>query len=242
MRIVVTGGGTVAPIDDVRLVITNLSSGRLATITEACLKHRRMHIHAPSAQLPFLRLARLDLDARNLDAERIRLTQLRETSRGVRNYLEPRPKERSEITRRRWSECFGRSPLTWPSWPWRPPTLSRSPWPASSTPRPRVFASGIAPKVIQSVRDWAPAVFLVGFKLLSRVSESDLIRQATSACRTQRTDVTVANDLQTLRAGRHTIHLVRQGQPAETLGPAPDLAEHLVDRVLAIREAEEPRL
>ena len=37
MNVVVTGGGTIAPIDDVRLM-TNVSSGRFAAaITEACL-------------------------------------------------------------------------------------------------------------------------------------------------------------------------------------------------------------
>ena len=36
MNVVVTGGGTIAPIDDVRLM-TNVSSGRFAAaITEAC--------------------------------------------------------------------------------------------------------------------------------------------------------------------------------------------------------------
>ena len=34
------------------------------------------------------------------------------------------------------------------------------------------------PKVIQSVRDWSPDAYLVGFKLLSNVPEAELIRQA----------------------------------------------------------------
>jgi phosphopantothenate-cysteine ligase len=45
----------------------------------------------------------------------------------------------------------------------------------------------------------------------------------------------VANDLQTLQAGRHTIHLVRPGEVPETLGPAENLAERLVERVFAWR-------
>ena len=63
------------------------------------------------------------------------------------------------------------------------------------------------------VRDWSPSVYLVGFKLLSRVSEEELIRQAELAGMTNRANLTVANDLQTLVAGRHTIHLVRPGHP-----------------------------
>ena len=34
------------------------------------------------------------------------------------------------------------------------------------------------PKVIRSIRDWCPSVYLVGFKLLSHVAAGDLIRDA----------------------------------------------------------------
>ena len=89
------------------------------------------------------------------------------------------------------------------------------------------------PKVIRLVRDWSPSVYLVGFKLLSRASREELIRRAEAACRDNRADLTVANDLQTLRQGRHTIHLVRPGHDSETLEPGDDLAERLVARVAA---------
>jgi len=96
--------------------------------------------------------------------------------------------------------------------------------------------------VIRSVRDWSPGVYLVGFKLLSRAPLAELIRQAESACRVNRADLTVANDLQTLRAGRHTIHLVRPGQPTETLGPDDAPAEGLVDRAFtwAVQRSARP--
>ena len=88
------------------------------------------------------------------------------------------------------------------------------------------------PKVIRLVRDWSPSVYLVGFKLLSHVSREELIVRAEAACRGNRADLTVANDLQTLRQGRHTIHLVRPGHDPETLDPGNDLAERLVARVV----------
>jgi phosphopantothenate-cysteine ligase len=87
------------------------------------------------------------------------------------------------------------------------------------------------PKVIRLVRDWAPSAYLVGFKLLSHAPQEELISRAASACLANRAQLTVANDLQTLRAGQHTIHLVRPGHEYETLGPGPDLAERLVARV-----------
>ena len=64
MNVVVTGGGTIAPIDDVRLM-TNVSSGRFAAaISEACLDRGATvwHIHTVSAQLPFKRFAEFALD------------------------------------------------------------------------------------------------------------------------------------------------------------------------------------
>ena len=67
---------------------------------------------------------------------------------------------------------------------------------------------------------------------MSRASREELILRAEAACRDNRADLTVANDLQTLRQGRHTIHLVRPGHDPETLEPGDDLAERLVARVV----------
>ena len=80
MNVVVTGGATIAPIDDVRL-LTNVSSGRFAaSITEACLlrQARVWHIHSRHAELPILRLARFDLDVTEPPEELYRLAKLRE--------------------------------------------------------------------------------------------------------------------------------------------------------------------
>jgi phosphopantothenoylcysteine synthetase/decarboxylase len=96
------------------------------------------------------------------------------------------------------------------------------------------------PKVIRSVRDWAPGAFLVGFKLLSGAGEGELIREATAACVSNRADLTVANDLSTVQPGRHVIHLVRPGNPTETYGPDGTIAERLVDRVFELRGRRSP--
>ena len=76
------------------------------------------------------------------------------------------------------------------------------------------------PKVIRFVRDWAPSIYLVGFKLLSRAAIADLLDEAESAGRANRADLTVANDLQTLVAGQHTVHLVPQGTRPRRSSPA----------------------
>ena len=89
------------------------------------------------------------------------------------------------------------------------------------------------PKVIRSVRDWAPGVYLVGFKLLSRAERGRADPARRGGVPGQPRLMTVANDLQTLQAGAHQVHLVRPGQVTETLGPDDALAEKLVDRVFA---------
>ena len=96
------------------------------------------------------------------------------------------------------------------------------------------------PKLIATVRDLAPSLYLVSFKLASHVPLDELIRQAVESGRESRSDLTVANDLETVRAGRHTIHLVRPGHPVETFGPDGSIADHLVDRVFAWSRAKNP--
>lgn len=240
MNVVVTGGGTIAPIDDVRF-IANVSSGRFsAAISEACLGRGAnvWHVHAPSAQLPLLREARFDLDARDPAAEHARLDALRDRWREARGRLHLEPLRTGSVAD--YAEALRRVMTD------RPIDVAFLAMAVSDfEPEPVAgkidsdaesinFRARRSAKVIRSVRDWSPGVFLVGFKLLSRAGTSELIRAAEAACRTNRADLTVANDLETLREGRHTIHLVRPGQTVETLGPSESLADTLVARVFAL--------
>ncbi|QDV38410.1 phosphopantothenoylcysteine decarboxylase domain-containing protein [Tautonia plasticadhaerens] len=241
MRVVVTGGGTIAPIDDVRHV-ANASTGRFsAAISEAWLERGAdvWHVHAPSAERPIRRhLGRLDLDAdpaeirRRLDevtlrwrAHRDRLHLVPLPRGDVRDYatalaqaLRPRPTPADVVMLAMAASDFEPEP---------------TPGKLSSDADELLIRCRRAPKVIQSVRDWAPDAYLVGFKLLSGATEAELIRAAEEACHVNRADLTVANDLRHYRAGRHTIHLVRPGHPVETYCSAEgDLAARLVDRIL----------
>ncbi len=238
MRVVVTGGGTSAAIDDVR-VVTNVSTGRTAAaIAEACLDRGDdvWHVHAPAAALPLLRHARIDLDA-DPAAERDRLDRLRARWTARRDRLRLRPlkvgtvAEYAEALRRALEESAADVAF-----------LAMAVSDYEPEPRPGkidsrrdelAVAMRRTPKVIRSVRDWAPSVYLVGFKLLSGASEAELVRVAREACRTNRADLTVANDLKAIRAGRHAFHLVRPDRDVETLPPGADLAARLVDRVRA---------
>jgi phosphopantothenoylcysteine synthetase/decarboxylase len=235
MNVVVAGGATIAPIDDVRLM-TNVSSGRFAAaITEACLERnaRVWHIHAPAAARPFLRDSRFDLESPR--AELIRLLKLRDLWLAVRDRLKLIPLEIGTVldyatVLRRVLET---NPIDVVILPMAVADFEPEPAPGkiSSELDALTVHCRPTPKVIRLVKDWAPSVYLVGFKLLSRQPLEELIRRASTACVTNRADLTVANDLETLRAGRHTIHLVRLGREPETLGPGPDLAERLVERI-----------
>jgi phosphopantothenate---cysteine ligase (CTP) len=238
MNAVVTGGGTIAPVDDVRL-LTNVSSGRLAAaIAESFLDRGASvwHIHAPSAQLPLKRHARFDLDATDPSAELDRLTRLRRRWLDQRDRLHLVPLREGTV-----SDYAATLRATLES---RPIDITVLPM-AVSDFEPEPYRGKLnsdaesldlhcrrTPKVIRSVRDWAPSVYVVGFKLLSNVTRDELIRSAENACRTNRADLTVANDLHLLRQGRHTLHLVRPGAAAETLEPGDDLADRLVARIM----------
>jgi len=238
MNVVVTGGGTIAPIDDVRTV-TNVSTGQFSSqISEACLARECSvwHVHARSALLPFHRLARLDLDAKDPSDEVHRLAVLQMAYDAAKSRLQLRPLIEGTVAdyQRTLREVFHETRID-------VAFLSM----AVSDYEPEPFAGKISsdrdelllrlrptPKVIRSVRDWAPSAYLVGFKLLSGSRTDELIERAHAACITNRVDLTVANDLTSLRDGRHTLYLVRPRQEVETLGPGELLAARLVDRVL----------
>lgn len=239
MNVLVTGGGTIAPIDDVR-TITNLSSGRFAaSIGESCLAHGAQvwYVHSPTAQIPLVRSARFDLDSREPRAELERLGRLQEDWKAVRGRLHLAPLRTGTVAD--YAETMRHLLTTQPIdvaflamavSDYEPIPHSGK---ISSDDDVLVLKCHRTPKVIRFVRDWAPSIYLVGFKLLSRAGIADLLDQAEAAGRTNRADLTVANDLQTLVAGKHTVHLVRTGHPVETLEPGPDLADRLVERVLS---------
>jgi phosphopantothenate-cysteine ligase len=246
MNVVVTGGGTTAPIDDVR-VMTNISSGRFAAaISEACLAHGTSvwHIHAKAAQLPFWRRAAFALDAPDPAAELTRLERLRNRWLSERGRLHLVPLQDGTV--RDYAETL-RQVLA--AQPFDVAILAMAVADYEPDPRSGKIGSDAeslvvhclrTPKVIRRVRDWSSSIYLVGFKLLSRASPDELIRRAEMACRVNRADLTVANDFQTLREGRHTLHLVRPGCSPLTLEPGEDLAQRLVARILAWAGASRP--
>jgi len=245
MNVLVTSGGTIAPIDDVRQ-IRNVSTGRFgATIAEAALA-RGAHVwylHTPGALRPIDRSARFDLESADPAAEFARLARLHEDWHAVRDRLRlvslptgTMPEYAERFRTLLTSQPFDVAFLAMAAADYAP---DPTPGKLTSTADELVIRCRRLPKLIATARDLAPSLYLVGFKLLSHVPTAELIRQATEAGRANRADLTVANDLATVQAGQHTIHLVRPDQVVETLGPEDgSIADLLVDRVFAWSRAD----
>jgi phosphopantothenate-cysteine ligase len=246
MKVVVTGGGTIAPIDDVRS-ITNVSTGRFSSaISEACLRlgGEVRHIHAPHALLPFRRLTPFDLDA-DPAQECERLKQLAADYHQYRMHLDLIPLKVGTVMdyAQTLRETIERAPpdvifLAMAVSDFEPEPVAGK---IDSGTDAIVIHARRTRKVIREVRDWSPQAFLVGFKLLSHVSTEGLIAVSAAACRSNRADLTIANDLRTVQEGRHVVHLVCPDGHFETIGPDSELALRVVERVFALREESRGR-
>ncbi len=237
-RILITSGGTSAPIDDIR-TITNTSTGRFGSaLAEAALESGGCvtYLHAPSALTPYTRLARFDLDSDDPAAEFRRLDSLRERWLASRERLRcvplrdgTVPEYSATLERLLRTQGFDVVFLAMAVSDYAP---EPQPGKLDSDPETLTIACRRQPKVIRSVRDWTPGAFVVGFKLLSGVPEPELIAEAERACEVNRADLTIANDMTTVREGRHTVHLVRPGHPAERIGPGLDMPTQVLRRTL----------
>ncbi|MFO8006878.1 MAG: phosphopantothenoylcysteine decarboxylase [Candidatus Brocadiia bacterium] len=64
------------------------------------------------------------------------------------------------------------------------------------------------PKVIKSIRRWAPEALLVQFKLEVGVDDEELRRRALESLRANRADLAVANDLSRIRGETHPVLVI----------------------------------
>lgn len=68
----------------------------------------------------------------------------------------------------------------------------------------------LTPKIISNLRAWFPETLLIGCKLLDNVSKDELYDVATKLCKKNDLDFVLANDLADLNKGNSTRHLVAQ--------------------------------
>jgi phosphopantothenate---cysteine ligase (CTP) len=244
MKVLVSGGGTVAPVDDVRS-LTNGSTGRFAAaISEAALEQdARMvwHLAPASAAWPYRRSATLDLSATDLAAEWTRLGELHRRFQSVVDRYKAIPLEPptlQQYAQRLEEIAVEASPevffLAMAASDYEP--IPRTGKLRSDAPVLRIDCRP-CPKVIASVRAWAPRAYLVGFKLLSGSPLPDLVAAAQDLCLAHRLDLVVANDWQEVRAGKHSVHLVNRAGLVQTIPHTEDPPKRLVDFVFrSLRE------
>lgn len=88
------------------------------------------------------------------------------------------------------------------------------------------------PKIISLIKDIDPGVMLVGFKLLSNVSEEELISVAHKLLIKNRCDFVLANDLNSINSGNHTGFLLSPDKTYIKLEGKDAIAEGIVEVVL----------
>lgn len=92
---------------------------------------------------------------------------------------------------------------------------------------------GLTPKIISNLRGWYPDSLLIGCKLLENVSKEELYSVATRLCEKNRMDYILANDLADLRSGNSARHLVnKDGFTGKILEKPSDIFEFVNNQKL----------
>jgi phosphopantothenate-cysteine ligase len=88
-----------------------------------------------------------------------------------------------------------------------------------------------APKVISHVKQMQPDTVLVGFKLLSSVSEQELLQAAQKQMQSSGSDFVLANDLDAIEGDKHGSMLIGHDGILERLATKQDIAKSIVRHV-----------
>lgn len=229
MNIVVTAGPTNARIDDV-MTITNMSSGKLgAVIAETLLEEKKRQI-GKIFYISTKRSCKPSVNTSKIEYVTIESTQdlidaLKEIfsknkidimvhSAAVADY-EPeysvraedlaceivdkikRVSSREEVTEEMLMKIFR-----------HPCAVADNSGKMSSYEPNLVVKMGLTPKVIGMIKNMVPEIKLVGFKLLDKVSKSELLEVASKLREKNMADYIVANDLSKIGGGKHWAMIV----------------------------------
>ena len=226
MKILVTSGGTSEAIDRVRS-ITNHSTGRLGKIiTETLLAagHEVCLITTKRALKPE---AHPNLSIREIDNTNDLLVEMLELvkdyqvlihSMAVSDYTPVYMTGLDEVQASSNLEEF----------------LSKQNHQAkiSSTDEVQVLFLKKTPKVISLVKEWNPAIHLIGFKLLVDVTENYLIEIARQSLVKNQADLIIANDLTQISANQHQAIFVEKEQ-LQTVQTKEEIANLLLKKIQA---------
>ena len=224
MKILVTSGGTSEAIDSVRS-ITNHSTGRLGKIiTETLLAagHEVCLITTKRALKPE---AHPNLSIQEINntndlllemQERVKDYQVLIHSMAVSDYTPVYMTGLEEVQASSNLEEF----------------LSKQNHQAkiSSTDEVQVLFLKKTPKIISLVKEWNPAIHLIGFKLLVDVSENHLIDTARNSLINNQADLIIANDQTQISTDKHRAIFVEKDQ-LQSVNTKEEIAELLLEKI-----------
>ena len=88
------------------------------------------------------------------------------------------------------------------------------------------------PKIISLVKEWNPAIHLIGFKLLVDVNEDHLVDIARKSLIKNQADLIIANDLTQISANQHRAIFVEREQ-LQSVKTKEEIAELLLEKIQA---------
>ena len=224
MKILVTSGGTSEAIDSVRS-ITNHSTGRLGKIiTETLLAagHEVCLITTRNALKPEPHPHLTILEIKNTNdlllemKERVQDYQVLIHSMAVSDYSPVYMTGLEEVQDSSNLEDF----------------LSKQNHQTkiSSNDEVQILFLKKTPKIISLVKEWNPAIHLIGFKLLVDVTEDHLIEVARQSLIKNQADLIIANDLTQISAYQHKAIFVEKEQ-LQTVQTKEEIAELLLEKI-----------
>lgn len=102
----------------------------------------------------------------------------------------------------------------------------------SSTDEVQVLFLKKTPKIISLVKEWNPAIHLIGFKLLVDVTEDHLVDIARKSLIKNQADLIIANDLTQISANQHRAIFVEKEQ-LQTVQTKEEIANLLLEKIQA---------
>lgn len=208
--VVITAGGTCEPIDDVRY-ITNFSSGGMGHELAKQYAQHGLNVLLMAPRITIQKYGELPLGVRHQEFT---------SAEDLRNQLLSVEAARIVLHAAAVSD-------------YTPVTTTKGK--LSSDADNMTIELKRTPKILPQLRDhFGKDTTIVGFKLLSGVSEEELIATAARQITAARTDLCIANDLQELGSHNRKVHIVNNDGSYEThRGCTANVARKIVQTTLA---------
>ena len=226
MKILVTSGGTSEAIDSVRS-ITNHSTGRLGKIITEILLAAGHEVCLITTKRALKPEAHPNLSIREITNTKDLLLEMQERvadypvlihSMAVSDYTPVYMTGLEEVQASSNLEEFL--------------TKQNHQAKISSTDEVQVLFLKKTPKIISLIKEWNPAIHLIGFKLLVDVTEDYLVDIARNSLIKNQADLIIANDQTQISTNKHRAIFVEKNQ-LQSVNTKEEIAELLLEKIQA---------